>query len=189
MEKIGGIWMSSDADTSSIGASVSVAVDKYDRYHVVYYSTDTQDLLNAVSITTPTGPTNVNGTRGDHFVQLSWATPTSNGGADVTQYIIYRGETPGTETYLGQVGGTSLLYDDTSVTNGNTEYYTVVAVNSEGASVASHEFSLNPYSTGSTADNSSLMLLIIAGVIAVVVIAIVVILVMRRVKPKNKWKQ
>ncbi len=189
MEKVGGVWMSSDADTSSIGASVSAAVDKYDRYHVVYYGTATQDLLYAVSITTPTSPSNVNGTRGDHFVQLSWATPTSNGGAAVTNYVIYRGESPGTETYLGQVSGTTLLYDDTSVTNGNTEYYTVVAVNSEGASVASHEFALNPYSTSSTADSSSLMLLIIAGVIAIVVIAVVVIVMMRRVRPKNKWKQ
>jgi fibronectin type 3 domain-containing protein len=188
MEKIGGIWMSSDVDTSSIGASVSAAVDKYDRYHVSYYGTATQDLLYAVSITPPTIPTNVNGTRGDHFVQLSWATPTSNGGAGVSKYVIYRGETPGTQTYLAEVSGSTLLYDDTTVTNGNTEYYTVVAVNSEGASVASHEFSLNPYSTGSTADDSSLMLLIIAGVIAIVVIAVVVILVMRRVKPKDKWK-
>ncbi|MGD0817064.1 MAG: hypothetical protein ABR986_01535 [Methanomassiliicoccales archaeon] len=188
MEKIGGIWMSSDVDTSSIGSSVSIVVDKYDRYHVIYYGVDNKDLLYTISITSPTSPSNVGGTRGDHFVRLTWATPTSNGGADVAKYIVYRGESPGTEVSIGEVSGTSLLFNDTTVTNANTEYYTVVAVNSEGASVASHEFSINPYSSPAPADNS-LMLLIIAGVIGVVVIAVAVILVMRRVKPKNKWKQ
>lgn len=186
--KVNGIWMSSDVDTAPIGASLSMAVDKYDRYHVSYYAANTSDLLYAVSITTPTSPSNVNGTRGDHFVRLTWISPTSNGGSDVTKYVIYRGESSGAEAYVGEVSGTSLLFNDTTVGNTNTLFYKVVAVNSEGSSVMSQEFSINAYSTAST-DDSSLMLLVIAGVIAVVVIAVAVIVVMRRVKPKSKWKQ
>jgi fibronectin type 3 domain-containing protein len=180
--------MVSDVDTLPIGASLSMAVDKYDRYHVSYYGTYSNDLLYAVSITSPTSPSNVNGTRGDHFVRLTWSSPTSNGGVDVTKYVVYRGDSSGSEVYVGEVSGSSLLYNDTAVGNTNTLYYKVVAVNSEGSSLASQEFSMNPYSSETT-DNSSLMLLIIAGVIAVVAIAVAVILVMRRVKPKNKWKQ
>ena len=186
MEKINGIWTSSDADTQLIGASLSMAVDKYDRYHVSYYGTSTNDLLYAVSITSPTSPSNVNGTRGDHFVRLTWSSPTSNGGADVARYVIYRGDASGAELYVGEVSGTSLLFNDTTVGNTNTLFYKVVAVNSEGSSLASQEFSMNPYSTNA-ADDSSLMLLLIAGVIAIVVIAVAVILFMRRV-PKDKWK-
>jgi hypothetical protein len=186
--KVNGVWMSSDVYTQPSGASLSMAVDKYDRFHVSYYGTTSADLLYGVSITSPTAPSNVNGTRGDHFVRLTWASPASNGGSDVAKYIIYRGDSSGSEAYVGEVSGTSLLYNDTSVGNTNTLFYKVVAVNSEGSSVASQEFSINAYSVN-TADNSSLMLLVIAGVVAVVVIAVAVIMVMRRVKPKSKWKQ
>jgi hypothetical protein len=188
MGKVNGIWMSSDVDTMLIGASLSMAVDKYDRFHVSYHGMNSNDLLYAVSITSPTTPSNVNGTRGDHFVRLTWASPASNGGSDVARYVIYRGESSGAEVYVGEVSGTSLLYNDTTVGNSNPLYYKVVAVNSEGSSVASQEFSINAY-TSSNTDNSSLMLLVIAGVVAVVVIAVAVIVVMRRVRPKNKWKQ
>jgi hypothetical protein len=187
MEKIGGIWMSSDVDTLPIGAAVSMAVDRYDRYHVVYYGDYSGDLLTAISVTAPTSPTNVNGTRGDHFVRLTWSSPSSNGGADVAKYNIYRSDVSGQEVFISQVSGTSLLYNDTSVDNSKVLYYKVVAVNSEGSSVASSEFSINAYSTNPT-DNNSLMLLLIGGVIGIVVIAVVVILVMRKVKPKDKWK-
>ena len=188
MEKIGGVWMSSAVDTMPIGPTVSMAVDRYDRYHVIYYGDYSGDLLSAISITSPTSPTNVNGTRGDHFVRLTWATPSSNGGSDVNTYIIYRGDVSGQETYFSEVSGTALLFNDTTVDNSKTMYYKVVAVNSEGKSVASGEFSIAAPSN-STTDNSGLLMLIIAGVIAVVVIAVVVILVMHRMKPKSKWKQ
>jgi hypothetical protein len=186
--KVNGVWMISDVDTRLIGASLSMAVDKYDRFHVSYYGATSGDLRYAVSIINPSAPSNVNGTRGDHFVRLTWASPASNGGSDVARYIIYRGDSSGSEVNVGEVSGTSLLYNDTSVGNTNALYYKVVAVNSEGSSVASQEFSINAYSSNST-DNTSLMLLVIAGVVAVVLIAVVVIVVMRRVKPKNKWKQ
>jgi hypothetical protein len=186
--KVNGIWMSSDVDTQSIGASISMAVDKYDRFHISYYGAGSNDLLNAVSVTSPTIPSNVNGTRGDHFVRLTWLSPASNGGSDITKYVIYRGESSGAEAYVGEVSGTSLLYNDTSVGNSNALYYKVVAVNSEGLSLASQEFKINAYSANAS-DDSSLMLLVIAGVVAVVAIAVVVIVVTRRVKPKGKWKQ
>jgi fibronectin type 3 domain-containing protein len=166
-----------------------MACDLYDRLHISYYSETNQDLLYGVSLTTPSIPVDVNGTRGDHFVRLTWSAPASTGGADISNYRIFRGNSTGNEVLVATVSGTSLIYNDTAVDNGNTLYYRVVAVNSEGASLTSHEFSMNPYSSNPTTDNTALMLLIIAGVIGIVVIAVVVILVMRRVKPKNKWKQ
>jgi hypothetical protein len=187
-EKIGGVWMASDVDPSSIGSFVSMVADKDDRYHVVYYSADKLDLLYAVSVTTPVSPTMLNGTRGDHSIVLTWAAPSSNGGAAVTKYFIYRGEAANNEKLVAQVGSDFHQYNDVNVTNANTMYYKVVAVNSEGASLASNEFSLGPFGTGTTTDNNSLMLLVIFGVIAVVVIAVVVILLMRKVKPRDKWK-
>jgi hypothetical protein len=188
-ELVQGRWLYSDVDTQTIGLVVSMACDLNDRLHISYYSESNQDLLYAVSLTTPSIPVNVNGTRGDQFVRLTWSAPSSTGGADISNYRIYRGNSSGNEVLVATVSGTALIYNDTAVNNGNTLYYQVVAVNSQGASLSSHEFSMNPYSSSTPTDNTALMLLIIAGVIGVVVIAVVVILVMRRVKPKSKWKQ
>ena len=188
VELIQGRWLYSDVDTQNIGLVVSMANDQYNRLHVSYYSQNNADLLYAVSVTTPSTPNTVNGTRGDNFVRLTWSAPSSNGGAAVTGYEIYRGTSSGSEVLIATTSGDVGVYNDTTVGNTNTLYYRVVAVNSEGSSVASSEFSINPYSNPTT-DNSSLMILLIAGVIAVVAIAVAVILVMRKVKPKNKWKQ
>ena len=187
-ELIEGRWLVSDVNTNNIGPVVSMARDQYDRLHVSYYSQTDADLLYAVSVTNPSSPNTVNGTRGDHFVRLTWTVPSSTGGAAVDSFNIYRGTASGAETLIGSVGGDVYVYNDTSVGNTDKLYYKVVAVNSEGSSLASTEFTINS-SSGPTTDNSSLMLLVIAGVIAIVVIAVAVILVMRRVRPKNKWKQ
>jgi hypothetical protein len=188
-EMINGKWMISDVDINGVGPSMSMALDEYNRLHISYYSERNTGLEYAVSVVAPSEPTNLNGTRGDQTVRLTWIAPDSNGGANITNFYIYRGNSSNDLSLVAEVSGNIYVYDDNSVNNGNTLYYQVVAVNSEGTSIASHELSLNPYSTPSTTNNGALMLLIIAGVIGVVAIAVVVILVMRKVKPKNKWKQ
>ena len=86
VELIQGRWLYSDVDTQNIGLVVSMANDQYNRLHVSYYSQNNADLLYAVSVTTPSTPNTVNGTRGDNFVRLTWSAPSSNGGAAVTGY-------------------------------------------------------------------------------------------------------
>ncbi|AGB04610.1 putative protease [Aciduliprofundum sp. MAR08-339] len=101
------------------------------------------------SPTAPSAPQNLQATAGDGQVSLSWQAPSSNGGAAITEYKIYRGTSSGSESYLAEVSGSTLSYTDTSVTNGQTYYYYVTAVNSAGESPASNEVSATPQASTS----------------------------------------
>jgi hypothetical protein len=76
-------------------------------------------------------PENLNAIGTNEWVTLTWEPPAWNGGAPITNYIVYRGDTPGTVTYLTTVGNV-LEYTDTGLTNLQTYYYQVSAVNEAG---------------------------------------------------------
>ena len=72
---------------------------------------------------------------------LSWVAPANDGGSSITNYIIYRGATSGSETMLATVGNV-LSYVDTNVVGGHAYYYRVSAVNAIGAGPQSVEASV-----------------------------------------------
>ena len=72
-------------------------------------------------------------------VELDWNEP-ANGGAPVTGYEVYRGETSGSATFLTTVTGAT-SYSDTDVLSGQTWWYQVAAVNSVGVGARSNEVS------------------------------------------------
>src|SRR5437660_1798272 len=78
---------------------------------------------------------------GNAQVRLDWDVPASNGGSAITNYKIYRGTTSGGETLLTTVGN-EFTYTDSGLTNGQTYYYQVSAVNALGE---------GPRSNGATA--------------------------------------
>src|SRR5690606_25344248 len=53
------------------------------------------------AMSTPSAPQSVNGELQNGSVSLSWAEPSSDGGAAITQYVIYRGVM---ESNLVQIG-------------------------------------------------------------------------------------
>lgn len=82
---------------------------------------------------------------GEAVVHLSWAAPSTDGGSAVTRYRIYRSTIAGaygTAPYTS-VSGTR-VFDDASVSDGTTYFYTVAAVNAVGQSVPSAERSATP---------------------------------------------
>ena len=81
-------------------------------------------------------------TAGNASVGLSWTAPSSNGGATITNYSVYRATTSGTETFLANTG--ALTYTDTAVSNGTTYFYKVAAVNNAGTGALSNEVSARP---------------------------------------------
>ena len=92
----------------------------------------------------PSSPLNLETRAGDGFVELDWEEPASDGGGAVTGYKIYRGGSSGSEAYQYSVSSLPLMFNDTSVTNGNLYYYYVTAVNSIGESDPSNEAEAAP---------------------------------------------
>jgi predicted phage tail protein len=79
-------------------------------------------------------------------VTIQWSGPSSDGGAPVTGYKIYRGADPGSTTLIKTVGGNNNSYSDQGLTNGQTYYYRVSAVNRVGEGPFSPAASAKPSS-------------------------------------------
>ena len=88
--------------------------------------------------TVPTAPQSVSAAAGNGQVVLNWAAPASNGGSPITGYTIYQGTTSGSEALLATIGNV-LTYTGTGLTNGQTYYFKVAAVNIMGTGTNSTE--------------------------------------------------
>ena len=102
--------------------------------------------VSAVPVTRPDPATGLTATPGDSQVTLSWAAPASDGGAPISDYNVYQGTSPGSETGA-PVGGSPVTTTSTTVTglaNGTTYYFNVAAVNGVGQGPASAEVSATP---------------------------------------------
>src|SRR5262249_40646661 len=84
-------------------------------------------------------PANLQAVAGDAKVSLNWATSPG-----ATSYIIERGT--GSNAALGTIASNvaATSYTDTSVINGTTYFYAVLAVNSIGTSLSSNQASATP---------------------------------------------
>jgi hypothetical protein len=104
--------------------------------------------FNVYGTQVPAAPAGLSATVKYPFeVDLSWAAPTGI----VTGYNIYRGTLSGGEsaTPLNGAPITGTTYQDTTVTPGNSYFYTVAAVNSAGSSGPSSEASATTPSVAS----------------------------------------
>jgi parallel beta-helix repeat protein len=90
----------------------------------------------------PPQPPVLVGSPGDAQASLSW-TPASSG-PPATQWSLYRGTSPGTESLLGPVDGGQTSYVDTGLIDGTTYYYQVVGSNDVGPSARSNEVAVSP---------------------------------------------
>jgi fibronectin type 3 domain-containing protein len=88
------------------------------------------DAVAATPSTIPGAPVDLNAVSGVGHVSLTWASPESDGGAEITGYNIYRGKTADALTWIAMV--TSLGYNDTGAPAGEGMVYRVVAVNANG---------------------------------------------------------
>ncbi|UCE38177.1 MAG: right-handed parallel beta-helix repeat-containing protein [Thermoplasmata archaeon] len=79
----------------------------------------------------PSEPTTLIATAGDSVVHLSWGAPHLIRGSAVTNYRIYKGESPDDMPTIIDIDD-SLFYDDYDVTNNITYYYKVSAINAIG---------------------------------------------------------
>ncbi len=97
----------------------------------------------AATISPPGAPTLTTATPGNGQVTLAWTAPSNDGGGDISSYKMYRGTSSGGESLIATLGNV-LTYTDTGLTNGQTYFYTVRAVNSAGEGPTSNELSALP---------------------------------------------
>lgn len=135
----------------------------------------------------PTIPLEVEAQSGDGWVKITWSPPASSPSSPVTQYKVFRGTVIndiGTVAFT-QVSGSTLMYNDTSVTNGQTYYYAITASNEYGSSSLSDIVSATPEGPDNPPDDGGggtdmTTILIIVGVVAVIAIIAAAYAMMRR---------
>lgn len=100
----------------------------------------------------PSPPQDLQAWAGDEKVTLNWSPPVFDGHSNITGYIISRGLAPGAEQFLVLLG-TVLTYLDTGVSNGQTYYYQVSAVNEVSEGPRSNEANATPAGLPSPPEN------------------------------------
>lgn len=94
--------------------------------------------------TVPGAPTSLNAVvASSTSIDLTWSTPSSNGGSAITGYKVYRDTSSSPTTLIDTIGVTT-SYTDTSLTTDTTYYYRVKATNANGDSSYSNEDSATP---------------------------------------------
>jgi fibronectin type 3 domain-containing protein len=148
---------------------------------------------NEVSVTVgavPTAPLNMEATAGNGTVTLTWEAPEDDGGWTITGYKVYRGTSEGSLSLLATLGNVT-TYLDSSVTNGQTYYYKVSAVNEFGEGPATEIDDAKPMATGGGGGDGddddgdggdSTMLFVIIAVVGIAAVAGAAIFLMRRKK-------
>ena len=112
----------------------------------------------------PEKVTSISTSAHDDRIDLSWSAP-SQGASAITQYRVYRSTVPGNLVLIGLPTGTS--YTDGTVTKGQTYYYWIVAVNTQGQGPLSGQTKVTV--TEPPASDMLLPIMLIIVVIAVVV--------------------
>jgi hypothetical protein len=114
----------------------------------------------------PTAPTDLVAVPGNGRIGLTWNASASDGGSNITGYIVYRGSQP-----IANLNATTLSYVDSRLMSGTIYTYYVIAVNFVGPSAASASVSSVPLSQNPDA----LSLLIGLCGAAVVVVALLAV--------------
>lgn len=104
--------------------------------------------VNSKPVTVPSIPLDFQVTCGNKYVYMSWSPPESDGGSQITKYLIHRRSEEDNGTFTITVADV-LFYNDTDVTNGITYFYRISASNSIGAGTLTGESSTTPATTPS----------------------------------------
>jgi hypothetical protein len=128
----------------------------------------------------PSTPIGLNATPSNDRVSLNWTTPADDGGSLITGYQVYRSISE-TGTYSLIASPTGLIYNDTGLTNGQTYWYRVSAVNAVG--VGSNCSAVSALVSSPLGDST---VLIVVAVIVIAAVLTAIIFVMRK---NNVWRK
>lgn len=105
-----------------------------------------EPIINITPITIlslPSQPTNLTASAGDSYIKLTWDAQFPDDYPPIINYTIYRGTTPGNETFLIEVGNIT-YYKDTNITYGVTYFYRISATNALGEGPLSNGINMKP---------------------------------------------
>ena len=74
-------------------------------------------------------------------MNLAWTAPSTDGGATITNYRIYRRTSTGSLALIATVNGSTITYRDAGTSKGVLYFYVVRAVNAAGEGPPSSEVS------------------------------------------------
>ena len=100
-------------------------------------------MLVVAGATAPTAPRSPVATPGNASAALTWAAPSSNGGAAIDTYAVQRATSSG-GPWTNIAFPTTLSYNATGLANGTTYYFRIVAHNSAGWGTPSAVVSAKP---------------------------------------------
>jgi len=125
------------------GCIGGTAGNDYTGWMRVARQTGGKGLLAQFDPVEPTAPKRacLAGSRDPSAAHLSWKIP-DNGGAAISNYLVYRGTASGNEVLIGQSKGANTYDDTTADPNVADYYYTVKAINTSGAGAYSDEVKL-----------------------------------------------
>jgi titin len=110
------------------------------------------DLCEPVSVTpvgTPSEPKDLAAAAGDGKVMLSWSEPKTDGGLEITSYLVFGGRTPNDLQVVVELG--NITFDTiTGLENAVTYYFQVTAVNARGEGKGSSTVEATPLLTPET---------------------------------------
>ncbi|UCE74687.1 MAG: fibronectin type III domain-containing protein, partial [Methanomassiliicoccales archaeon] len=132
----------------------------------------------------PSAPQDLLVIAGDGQVILTWSEPGSDGGSQITNYKIYKGDTPDGETLLTTLSNV-LIFIDTDLTNGKTYYYKVSAVNDVGEGSKSDTAATPLIDPDNEKDDVSWLWIIIGIIIISLILSLIVIMLMRKKKQED----
>ncbi len=134
-------WSFGDG-TAGTGVTATHSYATAGTYIVSLTVTDNQGAISVAATTTltvsqstqpnsqPNSPVSFTLSATSGRATLTWTAPSNTGGSAIVQYRIYRGTTSSLLTWIANT--TITTYEDTSVTNGQTYYYQITAVNAGG---------------------------------------------------------
>jgi hypothetical protein len=104
---------------------------------------DPSDVAMATAVDIPNAPTGLTATAdGENAIDLSWTAPESNGGSDITGYMI-ESSPDGTDDswteLVANTGNTDVEHSDTGLDPGTTRHYRVSAMNAAGRTGAASD--------------------------------------------------
>ncbi len=118
-----------------------IDVDSNNEPHIFYYDKGNHAVYYTTTASrVPNQPAGVTAEGGDGNVTLSWSAPGFIGSSAITNYKIYRGPSSGSQSHLVTLGNVTGFLD-TGLSNGDTYYYMITAVNGVGEGPYSSEVS------------------------------------------------